>query len=924
MKKTFLFDKSDKNTLDFFSSVKDSISANSDELIQNTHLHPHGIKELLESKQIRVAKLILLLLHAMDKGTIDDRLNALHSLRDEVLLCSENPMPINTARILLCMMKELVRSEDETEQLELLHDFSMLIRARSCTVRKYLKKYNLLEMPEAWNQIAFDYHVHDSYTEGRKTPTHLIMDAWIKGIKQLNVIYYGYAPKEAVRELLSAAAYMSIKVKVGIENIVLFNGKPVNFIWIPEDLPDVEHWCAFLDRSDVIAFNKKAMSAADNQKTAPTRIKYNSPMDLIKRINKLSSNYGITLNLSGLTDTDVLELLFECKGKISNIEIFNTKNFYAQEESCAAKIKKIICCINEKNTAKLKRIIKKMLNKLKETQAPYQSLKSDFAAKNQTKENKSEAAAQTNAQEKMQSGKVMYHIKYLNKILSHLSDFFLFYEYKTLYDRWGSDSVGKASEEHNGMGFALLETLPVGAQIQVLKNKERRLLPVHIQTLYRENFRPAEDRRLFFIPHFRPRLKKISGEWITEQNCVKGENNLVALGEYDAAYEKQKSNSYVKKRKGLSYTWKYMNTGVKNKIKILSGFIPAFLSFYLTKDWWVLKFLGAVIWFAITGVRNIIQAVVSGDSRKRSPLLHWTSYVDWSRIADSLMYTGWSVPLLDYFVTTWLLKEKYNITVATAPFLTYTVISLVNGVYISSHNILRGLPKSDVIANFFRSIISIPFALALSSMLGVILTAAGLDAADIIQRWAAIISKLVSDTIGGVIEGLSTRKKNIDLRNADYGKKLYQMQKTCTRLEFMFPKKNLVKLFRSPETLVKTVKDEDSMLFKSMMYDSLDFFYFWLFQPHARTVLISVLKKMSRRGRNLFLNFQNILNCRKAVIGLLTDKNTGMSFRRVLKIYLMYGNSYLTALTRLSEGKKWDDFAEEIDEEYDIEPDYAP
>lgn len=58
---------------------------------------------------------------------------------------------------------------------------------------------------------------------------------------------------------------------------------------------------------------------------------------------------------------------------------------------------------------------------------------------------------------------------------------------------------------------------------------------------------------------------------------------------------------------------KYLNTALTNCLKILIGFIPAFLTFALTKDWWVLAYLGGPIWFAITGVRNIIQAVVGGE-----------------------------------------------------------------------------------------------------------------------------------------------------------------------------------------------------------------------------------------------------------------------------------------------------------------------
>ena len=266
MTNKYLFDSTDKKTFEFLKSVKNTNSASADDLILNAHLHPHGIKELMEPKQLRVAKSILLLIHAMDKGTIDERLSALHSLRDEVIFCSENSMPKNTARLLLTIMKSIVRSENETEQLELLHIFTMLMRAKSKTIRTYLEKYNLLEMPEEWNQIAFDHHVHDSYTKGRKTPTHLIMDAWIKGIKRLTVIYYDYAPKEAVRELLLAASYMYIKVRINIESIIMFNGKKVRLMWTPNNLPDAEHWMSFLIKTKLLNFSGSRLSRLKTMK----------------------------------------------------------------------------------------------------------------------------------------------------------------------------------------------------------------------------------------------------------------------------------------------------------------------------------------------------------------------------------------------------------------------------------------------------------------------------------------------------------------------------------------------------------------------------------------------------------------------------------------------------------------------------------
>ena len=50
----------------------------------------------------------------------------------------------------------------------------------------------------------------------------------------------------------------------------------------------------------------------------------------------------------------------------------------------------------------------------------------------------------------------------------------------------------------------------------------------------------------------------------------------------------------------------YLNTKLAIGLKVLLGFIPAFLTFFLTKDWWLLAWFGAVIWFGITGFRNIV------------------------------------------------------------------------------------------------------------------------------------------------------------------------------------------------------------------------------------------------------------------------------------------------------------------------------
>ena len=117
----------------------------------------------------------------------------------------------------------------------------------------------------------------------------------------------------------------------------------------------------------------------------------------------------------------------------------------------------------------------------------------------------------------------------------------------------------------------------------------------------------------------------------------------------------------------LRFRWRNLNTQLQNALKVVIGFIPAFATFALTKDWWLLAYCGAFIWFGITGLRNILQSVLGGGGFRRSPLLNWNDYISWSRITDSLMYTGFSVPLLDYVVKTLILDRTFGITTAHQP-----------------------------------------------------------------------------------------------------------------------------------------------------------------------------------------------------------------------------------------------------------------
>ena len=266
------------------------------------------------------------------------------------------------------------------------------------------------------------------------------------------------------------------------------------------------------------------------------------------------------------------------------------------------------------------------------------------------------------------------------------------------------------------MGFAVPDTLPRGAQKMIEKESDESFqIPLHVPVQCIDVYSEPEEVSPF-VKWVRKNLgftkfgMKHSREWVatyanaevTTNNC-----NVVSLG----GITRGNTNGLVadetkqkKEKTGFSYT----NTTILNIIKVTIGFLPAFLTFMLTQNWWVLAWFGALIWFSITGIRNIIQAVIAGGGFQKGARIDWKSLINWSRVSDSLMYTGMSVVLLEGFTRNVLLGHILGITVDKAPLLVFSIIALANGLYISSHNIFRGFPKTAVVGNLFRSILAIP------------------------------------------------------------------------------------------------------------------------------------------------------------------------------------------------------------------------
>ncbi len=965
-------------------------------------LHPNGIVEMAAPKALRMAYSIVHLINSLDADEAEDRIMALRTLSYEVMNSSASTFRFNTARVLLEIMKNLVRNTgDEEAALKLAHDFRAASTGKQRVVRYQLRKYHLLEMPEDWNQIGFDDHVHDANTKGRKSPTHLIMDAWIKGIRFLTVIYYNYIEPEAAAELMEAAQIMGISVRIGMELPARFRGRYIHLIWSIRGLSQSQNYLSFLAKPHVrefldegrkisayqqnhvfrildlfnekhrqVLFDEfgmdvqpvdreaflrfvgsgqpsllhlakhihnslipamrtrleeirqeyskdprpenearltaliKAMNSLDpdavfdrylSSRANPEVVDprkaleagphvpeslLRSPVALIEDLKRLRHGSRITLNLTGLDAVDVLELLYDCGGSITHLEIFNLKDHVAGKAPDYQAINALQLALNSGNAVRLKRIIMTMIEDLKQ---------------------------------RGETGRAAR----ITEILQDISTLIHVYRDIPLKSCVGSDSTGQ-SRKYPGMGVAIRSTLPPSARRALRKNLlEHHPIPFRVDTFYRVTGHPLPVTNPFLV--FLVRLvrtlpfgvffaQKRIREWTIQVESVRFDpkGNIISIGGTGEAKENGLHLIPRSQRQKTRVPLRYLNTGIKNGLKIMLGFIPAFLTFALTQDWWVLAYLGAFFWFGITGFRNILQSVLGGGGFRRSPLVRWKDYVSWERLCDSLLFTGFSVPLLDYLVKTLVLDRGFGITTATAPQTLYAVMALVNGVYLSSHNFLRGLPRGAVLGNFFRSLLSIPVAVLFNGMAGSALAFWSVpDVNTILQKWAAVISKAASDSVAGLIEGVADRIENIRLREIDYDKKLAQIRDAYIRLEILFPETDVENFFKAHESFWETDRHKDAEgMDQIMILNALDLLYFWMYQPRSRDVFRRFVKTMTDEERRILLRCHLLLTCQRKISLMFVDGIIGKQFSKGLSFYLSRWEGYMREVERLVGGMK--------------------
>ncbi|WP_320170537.1 hypothetical protein [Maridesulfovibrio sp.] len=997
------FDRNDYRLVELFNDI---ISRKEDQTrfrnLLSPYLKPHGIKELAAPYGIRVAYAAFNLLESLKSEGVDDRLKALTALRNEVLASSKTSMRNNRARVLIQIAKEIIRARgDEQKQLRLAHNFRSTSFGKSSFIREQLKKYHLLEMPEEWNQLTFDDRVHDANSKGRKSASHLIMDAWIKGIRSLRVVYYDFVTPEIATELYSAAAILGIDVEFGIEFRAVMYGRYVKLIWNPKNILDQKDLDDFFSREKVIEimangrkaqefrakyirkvadrfnqvhrksiekeigvqlpeisyeemltsiksrtpalthlgkyihetampyFERHAQELADRYHRADSDEKRRiekqfdsinlldpdtitarylspeanpelenpdvpayskdrpeflnpAPAQLAEILNEAYPSSAITMILEDIEIEDAVELVYDGQGLITHFELINLKNISENSLLSREAFNEFQDALNSGNVIVLKRIIRDCVERVSAS-----------------------------------GGEDRSRVEKLLNIQKDIDELKNAYKHRKIKTRIGSGSTG-GSLRAIGMGFAVAETLPLKAQQEIVNVPDRKCLPISANIAQRLEYTAQSKRsepacsapsrigdipfRIKSLPLLRDIFLNSKKKWkiisySIDSGCCGNISPLGGISQHSGnGFQLEKAGS----SSGTKPDYMYVNSTIKNIIKIIIGFIPAFLTFYLTKDWWVLASFGGLIWFSITGVRNIIQSVLGGGGLKRSPYLAWNDFVNWNRISDSLLYTGFSVPLLDWLCKSVVLDRMFGINATTDPTLLYTIMALTNGIYISSHNLWRELPKAAAAGNLFRSVISIPIAIAFSGTVGLLLRILGVTGIDgIIQQWAAVISKLASDCAAGFLEGLADRRENIRARSWDYDEKVRQVLDFFSEMEIRHPNADLLHLMNHPEEFIQRCRTKNCSDASILMANALDLLYLRMFQPRSEEALQQAITRMSPDEKIIFKFSQQILREMKSVSHIIVDGLVGNNFSRPLSFYLRRHEDYLKELDRL-------------------------
>ena len=914
----------------------------------NSYLHPNGIKQLFFPREFRIANAIAKILSGLSHNSKEERIQALQSLQEESLyavplVCRD--LRYNTARVLVKVMKELIKARGNiTKQLHLAHSFQRAARGNLFVVRKLLQEYHLLEMPEAYNQLSFDHHVHDMYSKGYKSPSQVVLDAWIQGVKDITIIYYNYAIEEAIEELFQAGEILDIKTNFGIEYHIPIYDTFAEIVWSP--LPNIQRLSTlqtFFEQAHIQEAMEQGKCTSDSIASFTESVleQYNlrerfvlehayqvytkpiektpylcyvnrgqsSPQFLAEYIYKTLKEDSRNTH-STITLEDIVSFIhtLSLRSKYSPFviqEAFTPEALYQFIQTLYSRSAESSICLHMSNLTAIDVLTMLWAAKGGITHLELFNLK-DWLYNKQPQSHivsKLQYAINTKDIQEMKRlvrsmiqecsvSNIVYkkeRLETLNMIFKDIPQILQSYMNKPLAVRLGSDSAGSINRDYT-MGFVFEETIPSTINPE---NKRRsfRTLPIFAKLQRSYNYTQRYGSKSFWNTKYGRFLRNIpimrligqtkSVSWSVKDNLYE----IVPESEGVIIRAGKTSGASDELRKPYRLPITDVNNTILCYIKFISAIIIAFLTFHLSQKNIFLKYCGGFAWLGITLLRLLFQTMYAvGFGHK------WLEYtrnnIILPRVADLVLGTGIAVFIIEYIMRYLILQHGFGIDVTTNPVLVYSIIAATSAFVILGIGRIRGLPKEMVFASASRIILALPVALVYTWIFIHILKYCNVENIDgLTESSATLIAKCASETVVGILIGIILRSTFIEARLWDYTKTMQSLFNSIDILEERYPDQEIIFLLKQPSVFLSIVKRENPEILTSIYINLLDLFYFWYYLPLARRAFHNIIKKQSTSNRKILASLIELLEYSENIDSLFKTNKEYPQYNTFIAFY---------------------------------------
>lgn len=773
--------------------------------------HPGGFGREFGRRRLSIAEAYLIIARHQSPEHSENRLQALRILMEQSLHAKTVTMPINTARVQIHLMKNAVKAYGNRRlQMEHVADFGLASFGHEAVIRAYLKDLALIEVPETGASLShldlgWDDHVHDSLSEGRKTPTQVLLDAFVKGISRLTIVYNNIEEERMIHEAITAGEILGITVEIGIEFSVGKGGSRRHYMYVPPIFNRSNSFFNFLEKHKKQFADFRA-GLKQNQEN-----RYKSIVSVIRQFNEI---HLPKLNEDFSPDSP-------CWFPEITVEEFKkiVACGQASREHLSELLKERFTRIFHKRVLMYKTLVAAAKDRFRRgiySQWEMDALTTKYETDRRIYETLSRAelankylATRSSVDydsifeselplldqiAKLPGKLVMIHplelglkraIKHIIEFSGHITNVetmnlrdsasrnpsdiiffnkFIFFlnnrpaseiinfleqndigtippakiekakaavEQRSIVPNCGSDSTGR-NKLIPGMGF--VKASKISESIKKDFIEKHVVLPQPIATLYLNG-----------------------GKWAQElQNDHSGEQDtIVCMGKQLPISGNKVGDEGDIELISLKRFWHYLNPEIKNFCRLSIGFVVAlyWMFFFQFEGDLFMGTVFASLWFFITFFRNVLVDLIASSG---TDFKSWTTRnVNFDNAYQSVFWTGFSVPVLG------LVKNNFDILwpgIKSGVFFEgakFFFICVANGIYISTHNRLRNFDKSVIRGNFFRSVLSWPFATAFAPI------------GNLLAIPSIVQAKFWSDVVAGLIEGSNKFSNRFTLRKRD-------------------------------------------------------------------------------------------------------------------------------------------------------------